>query len=163
MLGPGYPIDLLLYADDLEALRIGAEGRKGMPLSYLLLSVLGYPFKWAKTRGGYRVEWLGMETEYSSRRGQVCEEEVANYVTTDMNHCDGRPARFLVAAPWRRARGIDSPVRGRDHLDPKLCSRVKHSLQLALSHGQCQQRNLTVFCNNAEAADGLVAEAYDVL
>ena len=34
-------------------------------MSYLLLSVLGYPFKWAKTRGG-RVEWLGMETEYSS-------------------------------------------------------------------------------------------------
>ena len=26
----------------------------------------GYPFKWAKTRGGFRVEWLGMETEYPS-------------------------------------------------------------------------------------------------
>ena len=33
----GYPIDLLLYADDLEALGIGSEGRKGIPLSYLLL------------------------------------------------------------------------------------------------------------------------------
>ena len=65
--GPGYPIDLLC-ADDLEALGMGTEGRKGIPLSYLLLSVLGYPFKWAKTRGGYRVEWLGMETEYSSYR-----------------------------------------------------------------------------------------------
>ena len=46
-------------ADDLEALRVGAEGRQGIPLSYLLLSVLGYPFKWAKTRGGYRVLMAG--------------------------------------------------------------------------------------------------------
>ena len=57
LLGPGYPIDLLLYADDLEGLGIGSEGRKGIPLSYLLLSVLGYPFKWAKTRGA--IGWSG--------------------------------------------------------------------------------------------------------
>ena len=35
-------------------------------LSYLYLSAMGYPFKWAKTRGGFRAEWLGVETEYSS-------------------------------------------------------------------------------------------------
>ena len=64
LLGPGYPMDMLLYADDLEALGIG-RGRQGIPLCYLFLSVLGYPFKWAKTRGGYCVEWLGMETDYS--------------------------------------------------------------------------------------------------
>ena len=33
-------------------------------MSYLFLATLGYPFFWAKTRGGFRVEWLGMETEY---------------------------------------------------------------------------------------------------
>ena len=42
----------------------GPRGRRGIPLSYLFLATLGYPFKWAKTRGGFRVEWLGMETEY---------------------------------------------------------------------------------------------------
>ena len=25
---------------------------------------LSFPFKWSKTRGGFREEWLGMETEY---------------------------------------------------------------------------------------------------
>ena len=27
---------------------------------------MGYPFKGSKTRGAFRVQWLGMETEYSS-------------------------------------------------------------------------------------------------
>ena len=64
LLGPDFPLDLLLYADDLEAMGKGPKGRRGIPLSYLFLATLGYPFKWAKTRGGFRVEWLGMETEY---------------------------------------------------------------------------------------------------
>ena len=64
LLGPGFPLDLLLYADDLEAMGRGPRGRRGIPLSYLFLATLGYPFKWAKTRGSFRVEWLGMETEY---------------------------------------------------------------------------------------------------
>ena len=64
LLGPNFPLDLLLYADDLEAMGRGPRGRRGIPLSYLFLATLGYPFKWAKTRGGFRVEWLGMETEY---------------------------------------------------------------------------------------------------
>ena len=38
LLGPGYPMDMLLYADDLEALGIGARGRQGIPLCYLFLS-----------------------------------------------------------------------------------------------------------------------------
>ena len=62
----GFPLDMLLYADDLESMGRGAKGRRGIPLSYLYLAALGYPFKWAKTRGGFRVEWLGMETEYPS-------------------------------------------------------------------------------------------------
>ena len=66
LLGPGFPLDMLLYADDLESMGRGAKGRRGIPLSYLYLAALGYPFKWAKTRGGFRVEWLGMETEYPS-------------------------------------------------------------------------------------------------
>ena len=53
LLGPEYPIDLLLYANDLESLGCRAKGMQG----------LGYPFKWAKFCGGFRVEWLGMETD----------------------------------------------------------------------------------------------------
>ncbi len=67
LLGP-CPIDLLLYADDLESLATTRRGRIAIVLSYCYLTALGYPFKWSKTRGGYRVEWLGMETEYSSYR-----------------------------------------------------------------------------------------------
>ena len=55
LLGPGFPLDMLLYADDLESMGRGAKGRRGIPLSYLYLAALGYPFKWAKTRrGGFR-------------------------------------------------------------------------------------------------------------
>ena len=50
LLGPGFPLDMLLYADDLESMGRGAKGRRGIPLSYLYLAALGYPFKWAKTR-----------------------------------------------------------------------------------------------------------------
>ena len=57
------PLDLLLYADDLESLATSFRRRIGVLLSYLYLSAMGYPFKWSKTRGGFRVEWLGVETE----------------------------------------------------------------------------------------------------
>ena len=50
------PLDLLLYADDLESLATTAKGRMGIVLSYLYLAAMGYPFKWAKTRGGFKVE-----------------------------------------------------------------------------------------------------------
>ena len=53
MLGPGFTLDMLLYADDLESMGRGAKGRRGIPLSYLYLAALGYPFKCAKTRGGF--------------------------------------------------------------------------------------------------------------
>ena len=51
LLGPDFALDLLLYADDLEAMGKGPRRRRGTPLSYLFLATLGYIFKWAKTRG----------------------------------------------------------------------------------------------------------------
>ena len=48
--------DLFVYADDLESLATTARGRMGIVLSYLYLAAMGYPFKWAKTRGGFKVE-----------------------------------------------------------------------------------------------------------
>ena len=52
--------------DDLESVATARRGRIGIVLSYSYLSAMGYPVKWAKTRGGFRVEWLGMETKYAS-------------------------------------------------------------------------------------------------
>ena len=44
LLGPDFPLDLLLYADDLEAMGKGPpRKRRGIPLSYLFLATLGYP------------------------------------------------------------------------------------------------------------------------
>ena len=60
LLGPEIPIELLLYADDLEGLGIGPEGRKGY------LAALGSPFKWGKQRGGLTTEWIGLTTDYGS-------------------------------------------------------------------------------------------------
>ena len=68
LLGPFFLLELLLYADDLEAIGRDRSGRMGIPLAFVFLAALGFPFKWAKTRGGFRVEWLGMETEYGSYR-----------------------------------------------------------------------------------------------
>ena len=66
MLGPQMPVDLLIFADDLEAIASSAGGRRGITLSFLFLSCLGFPFKWAKQRGGLRVEWIGLFTDYTS-------------------------------------------------------------------------------------------------
>ena len=68
LLGPFFLLELLLYADDLESIGRDRSGRMGVPLAFVFLAALGFPFKWAKTRGGFRVEWLGMETEYGSYR-----------------------------------------------------------------------------------------------
>ena len=75
------PIDLLLYADDLESVATTKRGRIAIVLSYCYLTAFGYPFKWSKTRGGYRVEWLGMETEYSSYRLGLTEKRATWLVT----------------------------------------------------------------------------------
>ena len=65
LLGPQMPVELLLFADDLEALGASAGGRRGITLAFLYMSVLGFPFKWTKQRGGLRVEWIGLFSDYS--------------------------------------------------------------------------------------------------
>ena len=64
VLGEGFPNDMLLYADDLEVLTVGREGRVGGVLAYALMAALGAPFKWAKQRGGLTTEWIGLTTDY---------------------------------------------------------------------------------------------------
>ena len=67
LLGPEFMLDLLLYADDLESLGLCASRRDSAKL-LLYMSLLDFPFKWAKMRGVFCVEWLGLETEYNSYR-----------------------------------------------------------------------------------------------
>ena len=52
IIGPQRPIEMLIFADDLESLGAGLEGRRGIVLAYLYLSTMGFPFKWSKREGG---------------------------------------------------------------------------------------------------------------
>ena len=61
LLGPELPVELLIFADDLEALGPVLRGRRGVVMAYLILSALGFPFKWSKQRGGLRV---GMDRSF---------------------------------------------------------------------------------------------------
>ena len=60
LIGPEMPVEMLIFADDLEALGPDRQGRRGVVLAFLYLAVLGFPFKWAKQRGGLKVEWIGL-------------------------------------------------------------------------------------------------------
>ena len=106
---------MLLYADDLESLATTRRGRIGIVLSYSYLSAMGYPFKWAKTRGGYRVEWLGMETEYASYRLGLTERrskwlidwlrdkvEAGHVSATEMAQGLGRLGFAAISLDWER-------------------------------------------------------------
>jgi len=64
LLGPHWIVEMLAYADDLEVLGIGCQGREAIVLSYLFLSALGVPFKWQKMRGGLQVDWVGLHSDY---------------------------------------------------------------------------------------------------
>lgn len=68
LLGPERAVELLIFADDLEGLGADSSGRQGLVLSFLYLSALGFPFKWAKQRGGQKVEWIGLYTDYATFR-----------------------------------------------------------------------------------------------
>ena len=68
LLGPELPVELLIFADDLEALGADINGRRGIVCSYALLSCFGFPFKWSKQRVGMKVEWIGLFADYTSMK-----------------------------------------------------------------------------------------------
>ena len=61
---PNVLFDLLLYADDLEGIAVGKEGRIALVVTFVVMSALGAPFKWSKQRGGQITEWIGLTTDY---------------------------------------------------------------------------------------------------
>lgn len=66
LLGPGNPLDLLIYVDDLEFLASNATERRSVTLAIFYMKLLGLPFKTAKFRGGWEVEWIGLFTNYKT-------------------------------------------------------------------------------------------------
>ena len=66
MLGKGLPIEMLLYADDLETMAPGHQGRIAVVVAFVVMAVFGAPFKWKKQRGGLNTEWVGICTDYHS-------------------------------------------------------------------------------------------------
>lgn len=66
MLGPLHPLELLLFADDLELLACCTRERESVALAIFYFILLGAPFKWSKFRGGHQVDWVGLHTCYKS-------------------------------------------------------------------------------------------------
>ena len=60
LLGPRWPIEALLYADDLEMTAADSNEREGIVMAVFVLLILGAPLKLSKFRGGFKVEWVGM-------------------------------------------------------------------------------------------------------
>ena len=66
LLGPSNPLDMLLYADDLELLGVDSVERRSMVLALFYLSILGVPMKLSKFHGGFRAEWIGLYVDYTT-------------------------------------------------------------------------------------------------
>ena len=64
MNGPDYHFDCLLFADDTEFLAKDRQERRSVLRAVVLLMALGWPFKWAKFRGGHEIEWIGYAVHY---------------------------------------------------------------------------------------------------
>ena len=114
LLGPA-PIEALLYADDLETMGVGKEGRRCQVLLFVLLAAFGSPFKWKKQRGGLVTEWIGLTTDYGSyslglseRRAswlvdwisRVCQRKLV--WPGEFASCLGRLGFAATALPWEK-------------------------------------------------------------
>ena len=60
LLGARWPLELLTYADAVEATAGNAQEREGITLVIFILLTLGVPMKLSKFRGGFQVEWVGL-------------------------------------------------------------------------------------------------------
>ncbi|CAE8650563.1 unnamed protein product, partial [Polarella glacialis] len=76
LLGPENPAEILLFADDIEVIGPDRAGRRAIVLTYLFLVAFG-PFKWEKQRGGLKVDWIGLHTDYTVYKLGISEERCA--------------------------------------------------------------------------------------
>lgn len=114
LVGPA-PLEALLYADDLETMGIGKEGRRCQVLMFVLLAALGAPFKWKKQRGGMTTEWIGLTSDFgrysmglSERRaawlvqwiGGLCSKKMV--LPREFSAGLGRLGFAATVLPWER-------------------------------------------------------------
>jgi hypothetical protein len=66
LLGGNHPLDFLLFADDGEFIAASPGERFSILLGITILLALGMPFKWAKFRGGFSIDWLGYHVSYQT-------------------------------------------------------------------------------------------------
>ena len=66
LLGKECTLDMLLYADDLEAIAETPMERRSLLLLVCILMAVGAPMKWSKFRGGFQVNWVGLHIDYRS-------------------------------------------------------------------------------------------------
>ena len=59
LLGESHPLDILLFADDVEFIAETPSERASILLAVTILLAVGTPFKWSKFRGGYELQWVG--------------------------------------------------------------------------------------------------------
>lgn len=59
-------MEMLLYADDLETMAPGPQGRIAAVVAFVVMAAMGAPFKWKKQRGGLVTEWVGICTNYET-------------------------------------------------------------------------------------------------
>ena len=64
LLGRHNPLDMLLYADDLEFLGADKRERRSCVLALYFLKLLGVPMKLKKFHGGFDVDWIGLHVDY---------------------------------------------------------------------------------------------------
>ena len=115
VVGPDFPIEALLYADDLEMMGPGKKGRMGAVLGYVAMAAVGTPFKWKKQRGGLVTEWVGFNTDYrtysmglTERRSQWVQDWISQLEerkeVSDREFAAGlgRLSFASLALPWER-------------------------------------------------------------
>ena len=66
VLGPSFPLEALLFADDLDMEAECERERVAIVLAVFLLLCVGAPLKNSKFRGGFQVQWIGL---YFDNRG----------------------------------------------------------------------------------------------
>ena len=63
ILGPDWPLEALLFADDLEMTAVTSREREAIVLAIFIMMVLGAPLKSSKFRGGFQVDWVGLHLD----------------------------------------------------------------------------------------------------
>ena len=114
-LGSRWPVELLLYADDLEVMAPNKAGRYGAVLAFVVMAAVGAPFKWKKQRGGLVSDWVGFTTDYRVYALGLSEKRAAWVISwiqdllTRMEVTDrefaaglGRLSFAALALPWEK-------------------------------------------------------------